>query len=304
MKELARFGIAAAFALVTAGVAGVALGQEAVTINPGAARHYSFTVDENNLQEYKNFIGSDDPLTITSFEHRNATRHIAEIQIFVLALMRGGCSCTIEIASLPREPSFSRQIDIVSSGHQVSHPIATFTDDPRIDPDKLFLSDLILAKDAFEVGLYTEEGRKDVLSITDINKVRDLRFVVSGGWDLDIDVLKRNNLNFVLGEEWGALLQMIKAGRGDVIMQPFASTPDLSVHYEDVGMTFRPVPGVKMNFGHGRHYFVSKLHPDGANLIGWLNAGIRDLRDEGLLAAFWVQSGVINPQAADFVSLN
>lgn len=199
--------------------------------------------------------------------------------------------------------SFIRSIREVSEGRFLSFPVATFPKSPIHEEFPVLISDPILEEDQFFVGLFTHENRDDILSLTDLDEIRKLKFVVVENWPIDIQVLEERGFTTILAADWGSALRIIKAGRGDVLMQPFGSGPTMSFTDDASGETFIPIPNIKMPFNHSRNYMVSPNHPDGEEFLKYLNEGIRIMKENGRLEEYFIAAGVIDPRIADFDEL-
>lgn len=241
-----------------------------------------------------------DPLEIDDIGSVATWRMVAETLILQVAPVLGGCDCRVayapyEVANTPH----ARSIEQVRRGMEISHGIAGFTDDSRFTDD-IALSKPILKGEDFYVGFYTHEGRDEILSLSTDEQISQLRLGVGLHWEIDNLVLARNKLQAVTTDTWNSLVQLLENGRADAVLQPFISGDDLAFVDGVTKLRLIPIPGVKLRFGQGRHYFVSMRHPDGPEFLAALNKGLDMLEDNGTLQRAMEFAGVINTSTTDY----
>ncbi|MFV0291906.1 MAG: hypothetical protein ACK5II_01215 [Paracoccus sp. (in: a-proteobacteria)] len=247
-----------------------------------------------NLEEYEEYIRNFDPFKAEA-PKSGLWRHLGEHIIFTIAPVLGGCRCRIKLQGYPEDVNFARSVAEISSGRILSFPAATFPELVRDNPN-ILLSEPILLSDEFYVGLFTHSNRKDILALTDLDKIRNLRFVTVHNWDIDQKILADRGFREVRAANWKSAMRMLQVGRADVIMQPFGTGPDMSFIDSASNERFYPIPGVKLLFPYGRAYMVSARHPRSSEFLGYLNTGIRKMKASGLLQAHLMAAGVISPR--------
>ncbi|TRD22766.1 ABC transporter substrate-binding protein [Palleronia caenipelagi] len=255
-------------------------------------------LNRGNLLDYERLLNGRDPLEVEDFGAFADNRMVAEHFILQIAPVLGGCDCRVVYEPYDVETPHARTIQQIREGATLTHGVAGFSDDSRYRDD-VWLSDPILSADDFYVGLYTHDARAEVLATEDDEDLKNLRYAVGRHWEIDNLVLERNGLTAIPADNWESLVQMIIRGRADVVMQPFQTGPGMSFEEIAIGETFLPIPGVKMKFGQGRHFVVSKTHPDGEAFLAALNQGIKILQQDGLLNEIMTNAGVVNPNAED-----
>lgn len=265
-------------------------------------RSFSFPLPENDYQRYLGYTAGRDPLDLDRLPRQGLNRHLMELLVFQNALVLGGCRCQIRFQPYATQTTNARTLIDLQQGRLLASPVAGFRSDSRVVGD-VHVSDAVLEDDAFKVGVYTHVSRADVLAIRDPAAVRQLTFVVVESWEVDLRVLTERKLRHVKAVNWSSALRMLEAGRADAILQPFSNRADMSFDEPSLGLQFKPIPGMKMNFGHGRYYFVSRHHPDGEWFVERLNAGLRRLKADGRLQALRVASGVEDARLKDFVEI-
>lgn len=256
-------------------------------------RVLSFKLTSNDYASYRKYLDGRDPLDQKRVVAEGLTRHSMEILVFQMAPVLGGCGCKIEYAPFEVTTTNARMLADVKSGREVSLAVAGFRSDPRMEQD-VYVSDAVLDDKDFMVGLFTHSSRKDLLKISAPQSALKLAFVAVESWDVDLQVLRSRGVRIVTAPSWASALKMLDAGRADVILQPFSNRPDFSFDDPSGTQRYLPLPGLKMNFGHGRYYFVSKKHPDGAKFIEHLNAGLRKIKANGLLTSLQKAAGLVD----------
>lgn len=264
-----------------------------------STRTFTFYISAHNLEEYRRYLNGREPTNITDPTSKEASRHTIELLIFQKAMAESPCRCVVEYRAISTPTTHIRSIANVAAGRMVSHPIAGFSNDPRYS-DNVLLSTPILAAEDFFVGLYTHAGRRHILELSDVNKIRKLRFTAARTWVVDLKVIHRFGFPLIKADSWDSALKMLRTGRADVIMQPFSPTKDFG--FVDVlsGERFLPIPGIKLFFGAERRYAVSKRHPDAHFFSKNLNAGINKLKKSGFLRMAHVAAGLISSRTANW----
>lgn len=262
------------------------------TIHP---KIYEFKVIQNDLEKYHKFLGGRDPLKITDTQHKNFWRHPLELFMFQIAPVIGGCNCKIVYKGFTSRTTHARAITNVRSGRWIAHPIAGFPNDNRLNKD-LYHSEPILRPEEFFVGLYTHSKREDILALKEIKKIKKLRFITVGTWKVDRQLIRNMGFKLVTADHWHNLLKMIQANRADIVLQPFSSRKNFAFEAGNPSQTFVPIRNIKISFGQGRIYFVSRKHPEGKKFLTHLNRGLRILRKNGFLRKANENAGVINPK--------
>lgn len=267
--------------------------------NDATPRRVVFRVPPQDLARYQAYMQSRNPSNLNDISRAGLTRHVAEMWLFQTVVVQGGCACQVEFQAYPVETTHARTIAEISAGRQLSDPIAGFRQDSRYG-DGVWFSDPILDGDDFLVGIYTHQSRTDVLNQQDASRLRDLTYVIARGWEVDRKVLKAKGLRWVEADNWASALRLIEARRADAILQPFSSQVRRALGADGYEANFLPVPGFMMRFGHGRHFTVSKKHPQGAEFLQQIDTGLRALHESGFVQRLWLASGVIHADALQF----
>jgi hypothetical protein len=270
-----------------------------VWANDAAKRTLVFRVPPQDLARYQAYMQSRNPSNLNDIGRTGLTRHVAEMWLFQTVVAQGGCGCQVEFQSYQVETTHARTIAEISAGRQLSDPIAGFREDSRYG-DGVWFSEPILDGDDFLVGIYTHQSRTDVLNQQEASRLRDLTYVIARGWEVDRKVLKAKGLRWVEADNWASALRLIEARRADAILQPFSNQARRALGATGYEAAFVPVPGFMLRFGYGRHYTVSKKHPEGVEFLRQIDAGLRLLRDSGFIQRLWLASGVIHTEVRQF----
>ncbi len=257
----------------------------------------------SNIIEYESYIKKNNPFYADEISADGLWRHPMEFTLLRHAVLKSNCNADVKFMPYHIDVSHIRMIEEVESGRVIALPSAVFDNDPRV-LESFYLSAPILEAKDFYVGLYTHEDRRDILKLNNLDTLRSLRYSVGETWIIDRKVLKDLGFRSVPSESWSTILNMVVHNRADVVLQPFAPTEDMSFFDTGSGLTFVPVPNIKVNFSAGRRYAVSKKHPEGKKMLECLNQGLEKLRENGTINQYLIQSGVLDPRIYDFEVLS
>ncbi len=261
---------------------------------------YEFHIEEYKYNLYSSFLEQrppmsyDDPSRLKGFN-----RTFLEYWIFEKALHLGGCECNVKIIPFPPGMTYGDKIEKVRTGEFLSDPEAGISADKLLF-EEIWFTEPIISGDEFEVGFYVHSEREDLLQLTEFEDIAKLRFAVVEGWQLDRDVLAKYKFETVLAKNWEHLNRLLINGEADVVLQPFQPTDDLGYLEATTNAYFLPLKNIKLPFGFGRQYFVSKNSENGKEFLTYLNKGIRELRNSGYLTVALKNAGIIVEEAENF----
>lgn len=259
-------------------------------------RVLTFRVQSHDLARYLAYMQGKNPLQTNDILAPGLTRHVAELWLFQLAPVLGGCRCSVRYESYQTDTTHARAIAELVAGRVLADPVAGFREDSRYADQVWFSDPPVLPADEFLVGIYTHRSRDDVLRAANAQSLRALTYAVGSSWEIDQKVLSAKGLKWAQADNWTSALKMIEARRADAILQPFSVLPFGALAPDGYEANFVPVPGFMVRFGHGRYFTVSKRHPDGALFLQHLNAGLQRLKDSGFMSRLWVASGVVRSE--------
>lgn len=274
---------------------GMACGLQAAGAGPVAARTITLPVIDHDLSRYERFLAGRSPVDVDRFEDPAMNRQVAELWVFAVAPVLGGCGCRIEYRPYGADTTSARSVADVAAGRQPADAVASFLSDPGRAP-QLLLSDAVLKPEEVVVGFYTHRSRSDILGLRSADALRGLRYAVGAHWKVDRQLLEQRGWTQVPADDWHSALRLVKAGRADAILQPFSARADLAMGELGPEAEYVPVPGFRAAFGQARHFLFSASHPDGPWLRQHLNRGLEVLRRSGRLEGLWRASGVLNRQ--------
>ncbi|NIZ00092.1 amino acid ABC transporter substrate-binding protein [Thalassospira lucentensis] len=155
----------------------------------------------------------------------------------------------------------------------------------------------------YEKGLYTSRRVAGLYANTPAESIQTLRAVSLRNWRLDWQVLESltpaSVMNVATQEQ---IFSLIEAGRADFTLLAFSSAKGMM--REINGIELFPIPGVKVALAGSQHFMVSRHLKDADALVAGLNRGIKILYKNGFIRRCLINSGIVNPQVADWKLLD
>lgn len=240
--------------------------------------------------DYQHFIGTRQPLQVSQYGGAYARRDVVEFLLLQQALALGGHTQPLGLMSMPSSARLQRE---VRAAHAVCSATSYWREDFAAAEPELLFSQAVLAEGEFEVGLYTAPGNARALAARSLQDLRGLSFLSNRDWRVDWRTLEQLGIEkMVHAGNWDLMPRMVAGGRADVLLAPFQPSADLAL--EVGGVRLLPIPGLKIGMRGTRHYLVSARHPQGEALRTALDAGLAQLRRQGVLRRAYEQSGFIN----------
>ncbi|KAF0812944.1 hypothetical protein IGB42_02794 [Andreprevotia sp. IGB-42] len=254
--------------------------------------------------DYLQFIGKRDPLTLTRFDGEGARRDVAELVLVQQALALGGLKRQVKLVKVDNSSdSYSRYLKEILSGNATIGGNTAWLVDLKPIEDKVFISPPLIRQGEFEAGLYTTPDNSKAIAARTLAQVQQLTAVVAESWKPDVTTLDSLKFGQVLKtQSWDSMVGMVVKHRADVLLAPFQPTPDMSL--EAGGHKFVPIPNVKVGLQGSRHLFVSKLAPAGKEAALALEKGLSILRERGVIERAYKESGFFNTRTANWNRLN
>lgn len=244
-------------------------------------------VNEDIPQDYYRFLHGRDPLEVDKFSGDGARRDIVEIVLLMQALHLGGFNQPIK---LHVEPSYLRILRGVADGRFVSSGALMWKNDIDMLSQAFFTSRPLVKEGEFVVGVYTTLKHQKALNNLDPGFLTELNVVTNSQWKSDVQTLK--NLGFkhiTYSPNWVNMARMIEAGRADITLAPFQTTPKMSIAVGDV--ILYPIQGVKVAIDGSRHWPISRKHPEGEAFYKALERGITQLEAKGIIQKAYRECG-------------
>ncbi|MCV2359837.1 transporter substrate-binding domain-containing protein [Paucibacter sp. TC2R-5] len=250
------------------------------------------------MADYQRFLNQRDVLQLSDFSGPYSRRDVVEVALFFQALHRGGWRAPLKFQDMP---SVERLLRELGSGKVVSSSTSYWSEDISGAEASVQLSQAVIGDGEFEAGFYTVESNSRAMSAKSLKDLQGLSALSNQSWLVDWRNLKRLGIRAQHVTNWELMPKMVAAGRADFLLAPFQATPDLSLQVGTVRL--QPIPGLKLGMQGTRHYLISKIHPDGANLQAALNTGLQQLRQQGVIRKAYMQSGFFNPRVSDWLRL-
>jgi len=270
-------GALAAFSLP--GLALAQTGASAMVAIPSDVQH-----------DYERFVGAREPLAISQYGGPHARRDVVEFLLLQQALALGGQTQPLALLSMPSSARLQLE---VRAGHAVCSATSYWREDFPAAEQELLFSQALLGDGEFEVGLYTAPGNARALAARSLQDLRALTFLSNRDWRVDWRTLEQLGIGKLLhAGNWDLMPRMVASGRADVLLAPFQSGADLALEVRGVRLV--PIPGLKIGMRGTRHYLLSARHPQGQAVKAALDAGLMQLRRQGVLRKAYEQSGFIN----------
>jgi hypothetical protein len=255
-------------------------------------------IPDDVLRDYQRFLAGRNAAAITDYGGPLSRRDVVEVVLIHQALARQDRSLRLGMAPMPTSQRLQAELRM---GHAACSATTYWREDFPT-PDGLLFSSPLLLEGEFEAGLYTTPGNARALAARQLTDVQQLRVLSNNTWRVDwltLQKLRIANLQHV--SSWNLMPRMLQQGRADLLLAPFQPTPDLSMVVDGVRLV--PVPGLKVSMRGTRHFLVSATHALGPRLCEQLNAGLAQLRQQGLVKRAYEQSGFFNAKVAAWVRL-
>lgn len=264
-----------------------------------AAMTISLPADAVAIAQYEAFIAEKGvlPVEVTNLKSDHANRKVAAFIIVQQALSLAGLPVRIEFVEVPnteRERMLVRDGGAVMSGQDLFSMAIT---------EDVYKSIAIIPKGGFVKGIYTANNAKLMRSVKTLDDLRGFKGVSSTAWRVDWKTLEGIGLKELYSvPRSDRMFPMVESRRADFALLEFSARDDLSI--TQVGVTLRPVPGVKIGLADIRHFTVSKRHPDGKRVYEALNKGLAMLLESGTIYRYLTEVGFYNPAVKDWKLLN
>ena len=252
------------------------------------------------LKDYTNFLAGRDPLVIKAFNNAHARRDVVEVVLVQQALALGGMPIKpkfLDVNSYARIQVQLKQGNILLACTSMWHcDLSQWQQD-------IYISEALIRNGEFEAGIYAHEKRSDVLAVKNLVELQQFKAISNEAWTVDWQTLKRLQLKSLESTaQWTSMIKMLGARRADFTLAPFQKSDDLSFVAE--GMTFVPIPKVKIALSGSRHIAIAKNHARADAYFAALNKGIALLRAEGRIKRAYTESGFFNQRVADWTLIN
>ncbi|WNO09445.1 hypothetical protein [Teredinibacter sp. KSP-S5-2] len=253
------------------------------------------------MEIYDDFIAGRNKVDINDYtlNSLHSSRSVTETLLFEQALALGGFDKKIKLAS--ERIDYDNKLYLLLSGKALAYTEAFYLDDFLPHQNDLLISDPVIRKNEYFVGLYTSPDNKKALSAT-ADSLGELTATSNNTWVQDWKALNSIGLKKVYHvASWIYMIKMVKNQQADFILSHFQPGPEMRLMWE--GHNLVPIPNLKLALPGSRHFVISKKHPNGPELFEALNKGIKILRESGRVSKAYEQAGIFNARVKDWVPL-
>ena len=244
-------------------------------------------IRDDVFEDYQDFVGNKDVLTIKKFQGRKIRRDVVDMIIAQQALSLGGFNQTIKYAS--GKVNF-RNTKMLQQGKLLISFDSYWLADAMELTNEVFISAPLIRKGEYIAGIYTSPKNTKVLAIKDLSDLSELTAVSTSKWKTDWQTLSDLPLKELVEEkEWLSMARLVDMQWVDFLLMPFHSSPDQSFTMNKI--TLVPVKGIGIELFDSRHFVISKRHPKGAEAIKAINIGLKKLRSKGSIVNAYTQAG-------------
>lgn len=256
--------------------------------------------DEDNIQEYRQFVDNRPIMTIDYYGGVGARRDVVEMVLFQQALILGGM--TEHSVVFSNETSYRRLLRRAAEGRVVAIANGAWLEDINDFNGDLVASDALVRNGEFIVGLYTAPDNP-ALKMTHLEQLLQLNAVTHSQWRSDWRTLEHLGFNKLHdAPHWPSIARMILAGRADVTLAPFRNTDTMSI--DTLGLSLVPVPNIRVSLEGSRHWAISRTHPLSQPVEKAVNKGLQQLKATGRLEQAYTDCGFFHNATQSWPIIN
>lgn len=220
-------------------------------------------------------------------------RTSVEFVIVCRAIRLGGLEATYTIHNFPNSARARRELLNGTTAIMVDLPWGDFA-----RQESLYHSDPVLRIGDFVKGVYTRPDHVALLQVKTLEELRKFTAVSSKTWVYDWAALERMEIATHSVATYSLMGTMVEGGRVDFLVGEFPGAEDLSQYIN--GFRFIPVPGIKIALPGSRHVAISKRAPHAERIFEAVQAGLKILRERGLIKKGYQTVGFLNPLIDDW----
>lgn len=253
-------------------------------------------VNEDILPDYQRFLQNRDPKDIQQYSGEGARRDVIELVLLMQAVNLGGFRLPIRLHA---EQSYLRTLRDIAEGRSITSAGLAWKSDIDSMPEAYFTSRPLIKEGEFVVGIYTTPKNLKAWNSLKPAAINELNIVTNSQWRSDVQTLKDLNFKHITySPNWVNMVRMIEAGRADITLAPFQTTPDMVIAVGDVKLY--PLKGIKVAISGSRHWPVSRKHPQGNAFYQALERGIAQLEAKGVIQKAYRECGFFHPDVAQW----
>ena len=259
------------------------------------------TIPQDVLTDYNTFVAGRDIASIQHYGGPGARRDVIELVLLQQALLLGGFNQPL---TMDIEQSYLRGLRNIAEGRDITSAGLVWNNDITTLGDSVYTSRALVHDGEFLIGLYTSPKNATALATKTREELIELRAVTSAQWQPDLAALQQVGVKrILLTPSWVNMVRMIEAGRADITIAPFQSTPGMAFEVAG-GATMVPIPGIKLCLHGSRHWPVSRQHPQGKAFFEALERGLAELEKNGTVKRAYRECGFFHPDVEQWKLLN
>jgi hypothetical protein len=249
------------------------------------------------------FLNGDAIADVQDFNRPHTRRDLVDYILMRQALALGAEQpLTIEVKPW-LSISYNRVLTSLARGKVTALSNTLWREDIQHDSPNLYISSPTLASGYYQVGLYTSPNNPKRLTTKTLKDVQQLTAISSRQWRPDWQALESLNLKRLESSvNWENMVKMVHRQRADFMLAPFTPEPDMS--YSAMGVTLKPIPGLKVALKGSRGWAISRTHPAGKRFYQTLERGMQILKERGSFMHAYRQAGLLHAGTDDWLLLN
>jgi ABC-type amino acid transport substrate-binding protein len=199
------------------------------------------------------FLYGRDVATLQDFSGPFARRDVMELAYLLREMRRILPALTVQIV---RIDSYARLLIELEAGRVDVLGTTAWKGDLAQLGTAITLSPALLTSGESVAGFYTAPDNHAALALQAPKQLKKLTVVSNSAWTTDWSTLNQLGMKRVLDvKTWNQMVQMVAHGRADLLLAPFATTPNLELVHQ--GITLVPIKGVAVALLGSRHLAVA-----------------------------------------------
>lgn len=255
------------------------------------------------ISSYHSFVKDRAIEDVRDFDHDDLWRDVVELVIFHQALKRGGYEGSVTL--LPSN-SHKRILRELLQGNVDISGVSIWLEDVRASQGLLLMTQPLIRKGEYRVGLYTSDLNRRALSVTQREDLRDLSVVSTPQWSGDWTALQAMPWGEIhQGPNINSMMRMVGAGRVDVVLMAFRSDSDFAIDNTRHDYRLIPIPNVAVQLSDSRHWVASaNTKANVLEPLAALERGLAEMREQGSIERAYQMVGVLDERVQDWQLLN
>ncbi|NTS77732.1 hypothetical protein HR060_12760 [Catenovulum sp. SM1970] len=259
-----------------------------------------FSIYKHEQKAYVKFIAGRDVYDIDFYGGQYARRDIVERVLIQQAIWFGGYEHTVKWFPVQ---NYSHGLQKLASGRVALMGTPSWLSDLNKDKSSYLITDPIINKNDFLVGIYTSPYNRDALKAKTLDEILALSITSTRYWFVDWRTVKVLGFNRVVeSRSWVDIVGKVSKMQADITLAPFEASPDMKIDF--FGQTLVPIRDIRVALHDSRHYAVSKAFPDSENIHKAIQKGFRLMRAQGRIKRAYVECGFYHPDTQSWPVLN